>query len=633
MATITAPTTAQREIAAGRQRTRLRDMAIGLLFVGPATLLTLVFGLFPVIFGFYVSIQGGLVLPEGFAGLKNYLEALGGIAYLFSLGLSFLLIWGGYRLWMRGIADMNAGRGNFWLYLLPALIAAPATLGVLALLLTGNIALSPFPIALIALACALYLALNARTPGVQGSAYIVNSWGMILFLLSGVLMALFTFSELGSNVTPTLDLLRPLLTERRFYLPTMDTQFTYLGGLTATVVAYFFISYGINALRERAALRTGLGILRLLVLLFGGVCLIGLISGADQLRQSVNSLGLIDADSLAAVTDARPSQLATALLAWPQMVALLLGMSLIVLAYLAWQNAGRRETTRGLLTMFLVAIGLMIGGWLLIGELPNAVVSGDKEFYDSLLRTATYAFVTVPLQLGLGLLLAYLLFHEVTVGKSIYRLIFFIPYIVPTVATATVFMVIFSLADESPANQFMHLLGLPSQQWLRNPAGIFQIIAQIIGGPDTKLPAFLVGPSLPLSTAILYGTWVFSGYNAVIFMAGLGGVPRELYEAAEVDGANRWANFRYITLPIISPTTFFLTILGIIGTFQALTHIYVLRQNNARGAMDTATVKIFETIRNGSLPYASAMSFVLFGIILLLTVAQNRIARDQVFYG
>lgn len=635
MATITAPTAIQRDITAGRQRARLRETVLGLLFVGPATLITFVFGLFPVIYGFYVSVQGGLVLPEGFVGLANYLEALGGVAYLFALALAWVLIWGGYQLWKRGCKEMQSGRGNFFLYLFPALIAAPATLGLLALLFTGNAALSPFPIALIALACAVYLALNARLPGVQGSAYIVDSWGTILFTLGGVLMVLFTFSELGRNTAPTFDLLRPLLTEKRFYLPTLDTQFPLLGGLAAALTAFFFVSYGYNATRERSntPLASILGVLRWLVLLIGGACLIGLLAGADQMRQAVNGLNLVDSDTLSALTQVRPEQLVRDLLAWPQMLALLLGISLIILAYLAWQSASRRETNRGLLTMLLVAIALMIGGWLLIGELPSAVANGDKEFYDSLLRTATYAFLTVPLQLGLGLLLAYLLFHEVNVGKSFYRLIFFIPYIVPTVATATVFMVIFSLADESPANQFMHLLGLPSQQWLRNPAGIFQIIAQLIGGNSVRLPAFLVGPSLPLTTAIIYSTWVFSGYNAVIFMAGLGGVPRELYEAAEVDGAGRWANFRYITLPIISPTTFFLTILSIIGTFQALQHIYVLRQNNARGAMDVATVKIFETIRNGPLPYASAMSFVLFGIILVLTLIQNRVARDQVFYG
>jgi len=121
----------------------------------------------------------------------------------------------------------------------------------------------------------------------------------------------------------------------------------------------------------------------------------------------------------------------------------------------------------------------------------------------------------------------------------------------------------------------------------------------------------------------------------VIFLAGLGAVPREMYEAAQVDGAGRWTNFRHITIPLISPTTFFLTILAIIGTFKAFNHIYVLRSTAARGAMDTTTVYIFNMIREGSQPrsYASTAAFILFGIILILTLIQTRVSRDQVFYG
>jgi multiple sugar transport system permease protein len=277
----------------------------------------------------------------------------------------------------------------------------------------------------------------------------------------------------------------------------------------------------------------------------------------------------------------------------------------------------------------------MVGGWLLIGQLPEAGARGDPQFYQSLLRTATYAAVTVPVQLSLGLLLAYLLFYEVAWGKSFYRIVFFIPYVAPTVATAAVFAVIFSLDKTSPANQIVGLLGIPPQQWLRDTRGVFEIIAQLIGGRQVHLPSFLVGPSLPLMSAIIYSIWVFSGYDSVIFLAGLGNVPHELVEASQVDGAGRWSIFRHIIFPMISPTTFFLTMLAIIGTFKAFDYIYVLRQDSARGAMDTATVYIFELIRTGSKSwsYAASAAFVLFGIVLVLTLIQNRLSRDRVFYG
>jgi ABC-type sugar transport system permease subunit len=144
------------------------------------------------------------------------------------------------------------------------------------------------------------------------------------------------------------------------------------------------------------------------------------------------------------------------------------------------------------------------------------------------------------------------------------------------------------------------------------------------------------GPALPWLAAIIYGIWVFSGYNAVIFMAGFGNVPKDIYEAAAVDGAGRWDTFRKIIFPMISPTTFFLSLLAIIGTFRAFTHIWVLRLDD-RGGMDTTVVYIYETILQASAvktrPYAAAMSFLLFGIILILTLVQNRLSKDRVFYG
>ncbi len=147
--------------------------------------------------------------------------------------------------------------------------------------------------------------------------------------------------------------------------------------------------------------------------------------------------------------------------------------------------------------------------------------------------------------------------------------------------------------------------------------------------------ASLRSPHSLLAGGRFYSIWVFSGYDSVIFLAGLGNVPYELIEAAQVDGAGRWPVFRHIIFPLVSPTTFFLTMLAIIGTFKAFDYIYVLRQENARGAMDTATVYIFELIRTGSKSwsYASSAAFVLFGIILILTLVQNRLSQDRVFYG
>ncbi len=601
----------------------MREWLLGLLFIGPATLITLIFGLYPVVYGFFVSVQ-----------------AMGAVAYILAFAVAWICVWAGYRVWRSAYKAMHEGKGDFRLYLLPAAIAAPATLAVFALIFLGAADLLLFPLAALVVAFALFVLIGLRTPGTPLVSYTLRAWGLLLLTLSAVLLVLFAFQQMQDNTASTFSLVQPLFDDAGIYLPTLGGSFQTVGILAAALTA----AVGLFWLRRVAAIQSRVLLNVLVTLGMIAACLaviasLGfLLARADQLRVAAMSLDQVDQDKLNAALSTLNngttiSQLVNDLLTWPAVFAVLLGTALIGGAYLIWQTAVHRASTLGLFALICLAIALAIGGWLLIGELPNAVASGDPTFYNSLLRTATYSMVAVPAEIGLGLGLAYLLFYEVSVGRGLFRLIYFIPYIAPTVATAAVFSVIFSLDSNSPANQFMRLFGLPAQQWLRKPTGVFEVIAQIIGGSQTQLPSFLVGPSLPLVTVIIYSVWVFSGYNAVIFMAGLGAVPRELYEAAQVDGAGRWMSFRKITLPLLSPTTFFLTMLAIIGTFQALTHIYVMRQLDSRGAMDVATVKIYDAIRYGLLPYASSMAFILFGLILILTLVQSRITRDQVFYG
>lgn len=334
----------------------------------------------------------------------------------------------------------------------------------------------------------------------------------------------------------------------------------------------------------------------------------------------------------------RPQDLAAELVYWPQVFLIASGALLIGIAYLVWQSAQKRESKLSFSLTLLLAILMMVGGWLMISELPRTVSLGgreSRETFDSLVRTAMYSFFTVPVQLALGLALAYLLFSEVGWGKGIYRVIYFMPYIAPSVATSTVFLVIFSNNPTSLANRTLGLLGIDPLLWLQEPKGIVRVFYEkVLGGEALHIPSALQGPSLALFTVILYNIWVFAGYNSVVFLAGLGAIPGELYEAAEVDGAGRWARFRNITLPLLSPTTFFLSMLSIIGTFKAFTHIYVLRRTAVGKELDTMSVHIFENLYSANDPgYAAALAFTLFGVILILTLVQNRLTREQVFYG
>jgi multiple sugar transport system permease protein len=148
------------------------------------------------------------------------------------------------------------------------------------------------------------------------------------------------------------------------------------------------------------------------------------------------------------------------------------------------------------------------------------------------------------------------------------------------------------------------------------------------------VPEWAAGPSLALVVIMMYSIWVYVGYDTVIYLAGLGNISSELTEAAEIDGAGKWQVFRHIIFPLLSPTTYFLSLIAIIGTFKAFAHIWVMRHEFSVGTVNTFSVTIFleffEKLRFG---YASALAFVLFAIILTLTLINNRIQGTRVFYG
>ncbi len=252
----------------------------------------------------------------------------------------------------------------------------------------------------------------------------------------------------------------------------------------------------------------------------------------------------------------------------------------------------------------------------------------DPEMWHSLLVTAMYSLISVPVQLGLGLFLAYLLFQRIR-GQQAFRVLFFLPYITSTVASAAIWSYLYS-PDKGLINQVLKFFGIDPLRWLNEPTGIFTLMLRPLG---VIPPAWAAGPSLALIALIIYTTWVFVGYDITIFLAGLGNIPAELYDAAKVDGASGWRLFRYVTFPLLSPTTFFLLIFTVIGTFQAFNHIYVMTQGGPGDATTTASILIFKQLfefnRYG---YSAALSFILFAVILVLTIVQNRVAGRRVIY-
>lgn len=239
------------------------------------------------------------------------------------------------------------------------------------------------------------------------------------------------------------------------------------------------------------------------------------------------------------------------------------------------------------------------------GFAQYARLFNDSRFYLSLYNTAYYVFIGVPLHLFLALLAALAMNLNLR-GIRFYRTVYFIPSITPVVASSLLWLWIFN-PEFGLANAVLNWFGLPSLYWLQDPR--------------LAKPAF-----------IIMSFWTIGG-QMVILLAGLKGIPKALYEAAEMDGAGRWASFRHITLPMLSPAIFFNLILAIIGAFQVFTQSYII----TGGGPENATLfyvlylyrMAFENFRMG---YASAMAWVLFVIILLFTFIQFRLSDRWVFY-
>lgn len=313
---------------------------------------------------------------------------------------------------------------------------------------------------------------------------------------------------------------------------------------------------------------------------------------------------------------------------WGGLLIFIAGLVLLGLAFWVWNNAFRSINNGALVAkltaaLLLVAVGLTLSlGW------EKMTTAGEDVFLNSLIITLFYAIGSVPIQLLLALILAYILFQNIR-GKEIFRMIYFLPYVTPIVSTAVVFRTIFSPRETSLANILIGNIGIEPLKWLFEP----KPVTELMFGWE-NLNSFLAGPSLALVTIILFGVWSFVGYNTVIFLAGLGGISKEIYEAAEIDGASTWGLFRHITIPLLSPITFYLFLISFIGTFKAFNHIYVMKVPNAQKTVITASVQVFQTFyTENNFSVAAAEAIILFLIILGLTFAQNKLLGDRVFYG
>jgi multiple sugar transport system permease protein len=255
----------------------------------------------------------------------------------------------------------------------------------------------------------------------------------------------------------------------------------------------------------------------------------------------------------------------------------------------------------------------------------------DAKFLQSLINTVYYVLGVVPAGLFLALFIAVLLNQKVR-ASSAYRLALFLPVITSTVAVSLVWKWIFN-PRMGVANQFLSWIGLAPSMWLEESSGIANIVLAPLG---VKLPGLLAGPSLAMCAIIVMSVWHTLGYNVIIFLAGLQSIPRDYYEAAQLDGAGRWRTFRNITWPLLSPTTFYVLIMTTITSFQMFIQVYTMQGPIGGNPMGTTRTLVYYLYEKGfsdwQMGYANAIAFVLFLIVLGLTLLQRQVLEKRVHY-
>jgi multiple sugar transport system permease protein len=197
-------------------------------------------------------------------------------------------------------------------------------------------------------------------------------------------------------------------------------------------------------------------------------------------------------------------------------------------------------------------------------------------------------------------------------------------------AAAAVFVWVFN-PQYGPANAVLGLVGIGAQRWLEEPSGVFELAAGALG---ITLPAWLAGPSLALVVLSLVTVWHYLGYQIVIFLAGLSNISQEFYEAARLDGASERQIFTKITLPLLSPTTFFVFTVASIGVLRSFDSVYVLTNGGPLDTTRTVTLLVFRTaFQQAQFGLGSALAFILTLVILLFTLIQFRVLGRRVQYG
>lgn len=230
----------------------------------------------------------------------------------------------------------------------------------------------------------------------------------------------------------------------------------------------------------------------------------------------------------------------------------------------------------------------------------------DPLFHLVLWNTIYYTVGTIAPSMAMGLAIAFAL-HRKLRGLTFYRGVFFLPIIIPMVTAGLIWKLLY-MPDFGIINYYLRELGLPQSEWLRSP-------------------------STAMLSIIIMSIWKGTGFSMVIYLAGLSGIPDSYYNAAKIDGANQWQEFRYITVPLLTPCTFFVLALSLIGSFQVFDQVYIM---TGGGPIDTTRTIVQHMYEVGFkwfyMGRASAIAWILFIIIFSATILQFQYQKKWVQY-
>jgi multiple sugar transport system permease protein len=317
----------------------------------------------------------------------------------------------------------------------------------------------------------------------------------------------------------------------------------------------------------------------------------------------------------------------------------------------------------GLIGLFLV-IPIVMAAWVSVSDWTGrgSPFSGEVSFVGaehyrellaedglarddlmiSLRNNFYYVLLVVPLQTALALFLAIVLNRQRLAARSFFRTAYYFPSITSSVVISIIFL--FMFGGSGVVNAVLEKLSISGPDWFDDPQGLFHLALGGVGVDTDDPPGVLAdhevlgqplwdwlsGPSVAMLVLVMLAVWTTTGMLMLLFLAALQGIPKEIEEAATMDGAGAWRRTLNVTMPMLRPTLFLVLTLGLIGAWQVFDQIYIISQGNpAKTTLTPAYLSYRESFKGREWGQGAAIAFILFTIIVVMTILQRMVVRDR----